>query len=66
MNTKEEKGLQKQNETVSAVIPQKRLVAIMAEKFNLSPEKLLPVLKDTCFKCATDEQMVALLVVANG
>lgn len=51
--------------TVAPVIPQKKLVGIMADKFNLAPEKLLPVLKDTCFKGATDEQMVALLVVAN-
>ena len=65
MNTKtEEKGLQKTVEPV-AQMPQKRLVGIMADKFNLAPEKLLPVLKDTCFKGATDEQMVALLVVAN-
>ena len=46
-------------------IPQKKLVQVMADKFNLDPSKLLPVLKDTCFKGSTDEQMVALLVVAN-
>ena len=46
-------------------IPQKRLVQVMADKYNLDPAKLLPVLKDTCFKGATDEQMVALLVVSN-
>lgn len=46
-------------------VPQKKLVGIMANKFNIDPAKLLPVLKETCFKGATDEQMVALLVVAN-
>ena len=46
-------------------IPQKRLVQVMADKFNIDPSKLLPVLKDTCFKGASDEQMVALLVVSN-
>jgi len=60
----QKKELQKAAEPV-AQMPQKRLVGIMADKFNLDPSKLLPVLKDTCFKGATDEQMVALLVVAN-
>ena len=45
--------------------PQRRLVGIMADKYNIDGDKLLPVLKETCFKGATNEQMVALLVVAN-
>jgi hypothetical protein len=54
-----------QTQTTQEQMPQKRLVQVMADKFNLDPGKLLPVLKDTCFKGASDEQMVALLVVAN-
>jgi phage recombination protein Bet len=51
--------------TALTELPQRRLVQIVAEKYNIEPAKLLPVLKNTCFKDATDEQMVALLVVSN-
>lgn len=61
--------VQKQSEPQPATqpiqVPQRRLVGIMADKYQLDPSKLLPVLKETCFKGSTDEQMVALLVVAN-
>lgn len=64
-----DKGLQKQTaqEPIEQVpqLPQRRLVGIMAAKFNMEPDKLLPVLKETCFKGATNEQMVALMVIAN-
>lgn len=44
------------------------LVAKMADRFGVDPDKLLVTLKGTCFKTrepATNEQMVALLVVAD-
>lgn len=44
------------------------LIMKLASKYNIVPEKLMETLKATCFKSkepATNEQMVALLVVAD-
>ncbi len=48
----------------------KRLVEIFAERYKVDPKKMLATLKQTAFrqqdnKPVTDEQMMALLVVAN-
>lgn len=37
----------------------------MAARYNVEPAKLLSTLKNTAFKGATDDQMLALVVVAN-
>ena len=48
-----------------------KLITKLAERFEVAPEKLLDTLKDTAFKQPkdgapiTNEQMMALLVVAN-
>lgn len=52
-------------------MPQQRasLVAKFAAKYSIDPDKLLPILKSTAFKVrdgeATNEQMAALMVVAD-
>lgn len=56
--------------TAIAQIPQRAsLVSKFANKYSIEPEKLLPILKATAFKVkdgeATNEQMAALLVVAD-
>lgn len=54
---------------VATVIPRQSLVAKMAAKYHVEPEKMLVTLKATAFKVkdgeATNEQMMALLVVAD-
>lgn len=40
-------------------------LSVMAERLNLEPAKLLKTLKNTVFRNASDEEMVALVVVAN-
>lgn len=52
------------------VIQPKNLVTRVAEKYGVDPDKLLPALKSTAFKQRdnkeiTNEQMMALLIVAN-
>jgi phage recombination protein Bet len=39
---------------------------LMASKFTVEPDKLLKTLKATVFKGATDDELLALVVVANG
>lgn len=53
---------------IATAAPHRSLVAKMAGRFGVDPDKLLATLKGTCFKTkdpATNEQMVALLVVAD-
>ena len=38
---------------------------LMAERMNLEPAKLPKALKDTVFKNASDDELLALVVVAN-
>lgn len=40
-------------------------LAVMANRFNVEPKKLLETLKDTVFKNASDSELLALVVVAN-
>lgn len=50
-----------------AQAPQKQTsaLAVMASKFNVEPAKLLDTLKSTVFKNATNEELLALVVVSN-
>lgn len=48
--------------------PPRKLVERTADRFGVDPGRLLPTLKATCFKSsspASDEQMIALLIVAE-
>ena len=40
-------------------------LGVMASRFNVEPDKLLSTLKSTCFKGASNDEMLALVVVAN-
>lgn len=40
-------------------------LAFMAEKYHVEPEKLLNTLKNTVFKNATNDELLALVVVSN-
>ena len=40
-------------------------LAVMASRFNVEPAKLLSTLKSTVFKGASDDELLALVVVAN-
>lgn len=49
-----------------ATIERKSLLSTMADRFNVDPSKMLGTLKATAFKGqVSDEQMMALLIVAN-
>lgn len=50
-----------------ATQPQSRpsALGVMASRFNVEPQKLLSTLKNTVFKNATDDELLALVVVAN-
>lgn len=52
----------------AAPAPRTSLIARTADRFGVDPGRLLPTLKATCFKSSTpasDEQMMALLIVAE-
>lgn len=52
----------------TAPAPKTSLVARTAERFGIDANRMLPTLKATCFKSSTpasDEQMIALLIVAE-
>jgi phage recombination protein Bet len=40
-------------------------LAVMAQRFNVEPAKLLTTLKNTVFKGASDDELMALVIVAN-
>ena len=42
-----------------------KALAVMANRLNVDPQKLLTTLKDTVFKGATDSELLTLVVVAN-
>jgi phage recombination protein Bet len=42
-----------------------KALAVMANRLNVEPQKLLQTLKDTVFKGANDSELLALVVVAN-
>jgi phage recombination protein Bet len=52
-------------DTQLAVAPKQSALAVMAGKFNVEPAKLLDTLKSTVFKNATNEELLALVVVSN-
>lgn len=53
-------------ETQLAALPQKAsALAVMAGKYNVEPGKLLDTLKNTVFKNATNDELLALVVVSN-
>jgi phage recombination protein Bet len=53
-------------ETQLAAAPQKAsALAVMAGKYNVEPGKLLDTLKNTVFKNATNDELLALVVVSN-
>lgn len=56
-----------QPNTNTQVIKQERASALttMANRFNVEPTKLLSTLKNTVFKGASDDELMALVIVAN-
>jgi phage recombination protein Bet len=56
------------NETTTLAVtaaPKASALQLMAGKYNVEPKKLLETLKNTVFRGATDDELVALVVVAN-
>ena len=55
------------NDTQLAQVPQKQTsaLALMAGKYNVEPSKLLDTLKNTVFRGATNDELLALVVVSN-
>jgi phage recombination protein Bet len=55
------------NDTQLAQVPQKQTsaLALMASKYNVEPGKLLETLKNTVFRGATNDELLALVVVSN-
>jgi phage recombination protein Bet len=53
--------------TNTQVVKQERAsaLAVMANRFNVDPAKLLVTLKNTVFKGASDDECMALVIVAN-
>ena len=45
--------------------PKKSALQVMADNLNVDPQKLLSTLKNTVFKGATDDELLALVVVSN-
>lgn len=52
-------------QTAVATVARKSALAVMASRFNVEPAKLLTTLKNTVFKGATDDECMALVIVAN-
>lgn len=50
---------------LATTAPRLSALNLMASKFSVEPEKLLNTLKATVFKGATNEELLALVVVAN-
>lgn len=53
------------SDTQLAQVPQKSALAVMASKFNVEPAKLLDTLKNTVFRGASNDELLALVVVSN-
>jgi phage recombination protein Bet len=55
------------SDTQLAQVPQKQTsaLALMAGKYNVEPSKLLETLKNTVFRGATNDELLALVVVSN-
>ena len=54
-----------QNQLAVAEKPKVSALSTMAQRLNVEPEKLHSTLKETVFKKASNEEMLALVVVAN-
>lgn len=52
------------NQSVTTA-PKSSALAVMAGRYNVEPSKLLDTLKGTVFKGATNDELMALVVVAN-
>jgi hypothetical protein len=48
-----------------ATAPKNSALSLMADRLNVEPAKLLDTLKNTVFKGATNDELLALVVVAN-
>jgi phage recombination protein Bet len=57
--------MQNQQLAVPTPLTKPSALAIMGSRFNVDPAKLNSTLKNTVFKGASDEEMLALVVVAN-
>lgn len=51
--------------TLPQTQPRQSALAVMASRYSVEPNKLLDTLKGTVFKNATNEQLMALVVVSN-
>lgn len=51
--------------TNTLTTPKASALSLMAEKYSVEPAKLLETLKSTVFKGASNEELLALVVVAN-
>jgi hypothetical protein len=52
-------------EQVTTLQPRASALAVMADKFHVEPAKLLETLKNTVFRNATNDELLALVVVSN-
>lgn len=55
-----------ENTQITVTQPRASALAVMAAGFNVEPQKLLATLKSTVFKGASDDELLALVVVANS
>jgi len=53
------------NPNTAVTAPKQSALAVMASRYSVEPAKLLTTLKNTVFKGATDDELLALVVVAN-
>jgi len=62
-----ENQLEVKSESAAPVMLEKRpsALGVMANRLNVDPAKLLSTLKNTVFKGSTDDELLALVVVAN-
>lgn len=51
--------------TTTTPQPRASALAVMAEKYHVEPSKLLDTLKNTVFRNATNDELLALVVVSN-
>ena len=50
---------------ITASQPKQSALAVMAGKYNVEPAKLLETLKNTVFRGASNDELLALVVVSN-
>jgi phage recombination protein Bet len=54
-----------QDTQITAAQPKQSALAVMAGKYNVEPAKLLETLKNTVFRGASNDELLALVVVSN-